>query len=101
MSYCVKHATTFHTQTCERCSDESTIARLTAEVERLRASKARMVKEIDAWRSAWRKCDIIAHPDVRKVIDSTISTSLNRINGAQLDVDTNNDLAPAKEDSDG
>ena len=81
---------------------DATIDRLTAEVERLRGSKERLGAEVNAWRTAWRRTDIIMHPDGRKAIDSTIGTSLNRINGTQLAVDAHNDLAPpAKEDSDG
>ena len=76
-------------------ANTDTIARLTAEVERLRGSKERLGAEVNAWRTAWRRTDIIMHPDGRKAIDSTIGTSLNRINGTQLAVDAHNDLAPA------
>lgn len=76
------------------------IVGLSDEVQRLEAKCGRLVAEINAWRSAWRRCDIVAHSDVRKAIDSTISASLNRINGAQLAVDTNNDLSE-RETNDG
>lgn len=36
MSYCVKHAENFHTQTCCRCNDESAIAAKDAEIAALR-----------------------------------------------------------------
>lgn len=65
----------------------------TAEIAALRARCGRMAAEVKAWRTAWRRCDIIMHPDGKKAIDSTISTSLHRINLSQLAVDRNNDLA--------
>lgn len=74
-----------------------------AEIAALREQCERLAKEVRAWRQAWQRCDIIAHPDGKKAIDSTISTSLNRINGSQLAVDRHNDLQPpaGKESSDG
>ncbi len=36
MSYCVKHAENFHTQTCRRCDDESAIAAKDAEIAAMR-----------------------------------------------------------------
>ena len=94
MSYCVKHATTFHTQTCERCSDESTIARLTAEAERLSA-----------------RC-VTLETAALKVIEFNLREANDRYRDANrandwacvrvLRAALHNDLAPpAKEDSDG
>lgn len=73
------------------------------EAKELREQCGRLANEVKAWRQAWRRCDIIAHPDGKKAIDSTIGTSLNRINGSQLAVDAHNDLQPdaGEESSDG
>ena len=73
-------------------SRDATIARLTAEVERLRASRARLAEEVEVSRA------YIARGMIRGVRDHL----RERLDAARCDVNAHNDLAPpAKEFTDG